>query len=70
VIIFFISGRLPVQPNFLGKITTTFQMATLAAILLQIPLAVFLWTATASVTILSCAVYVLRELKQLNGAAS
>lgn len=70
LIIFLISGQLPVQPNLLGKATTVCQMAVLVTVLLQWPISVFLWNLAALFTIASCVVYVFRELNQLNGSAS
>jgi CDP-diacylglycerol--glycerol-3-phosphate 3-phosphatidyltransferase len=70
IIIYLIGGRLAIQPNLLGKVTTGFQIMTLVALLLQMPVASILWTVTAVLTIVSCLVYVTRELKLLGNAAS
>ncbi len=70
IIVYLIGGRLAIQPNLLGKCTTGFQIVTLVALLLQSPVAAYLWTATAVLTILSCLVYVTRELKLLGSAAA
>lgn len=62
VIIFLIKGTFPIQPNILGKMTTAFQMATLLAILLGWPLSILICYITAALSILSFAVYSVREL--------
>ncbi|MDD5217332.1 MAG: CDP-diacylglycerol--glycerol-3-phosphate 3-phosphatidyltransferase [Candidatus Omnitrophica bacterium] len=69
VVIFFVSGKLQIQPNFLGKVTTAFQMGTLVAILLFWPIAIPLWYVTVALTIVSCLSYVVREMKLLNSHA-
>ena len=65
VIIFLIRGTFPIQPNFWGKATTAFQMATLLAILLGWPLSLPLCYMTAALTIVSFGVYTVRELNKL-----
>lgn len=68
ITIYFLSGNLQVQPNFLGKLTTACQMVTLIVVLLQMPLAIPLSYLTAGLSILSGLVYTLRGLSKLNGA--
>ena len=63
VIIYLLKGTFPVYPNFLGKATTAFQMATLLAILLAWPVSILLCYITAILTITSFGVYTMRELK-------
>lgn len=70
IIIYLIGGRLAIQSNYLGKLTTGFQIVTLVVLLLQMPVASYLWTLTAVLTIISCLVYVTRELRLLGNAAS
>jgi len=65
VILYLISGTTRIQPNFFGKATTAFQMATLVAILLEWRIAVPLWYVTAGITILSCLIYVARDINKL-----
>lgn len=69
LILFLITGSATVQPNFLGKVTTALQMATLGAILVGWKGAALLWYPTAVFTILSCFVYIGRELQKLRGNA-
>ena len=65
LIIFYMSGRkIVVRPNFLGKLTTAVQMATLISILLLLPFSPFLWHLTALLTILSGLSYALQEMRQ------
>lgn len=69
IVIFLMTGKVRVQPNRLGKCTTALQMATLVAILLGLPVSVFLWNLTAFLTIVSCFTYVGRELKLIKQSA-
>lgn len=65
ILIFLMTGSVRVQPNLLGKFTTGFQMITLIAILLAWEISIPLCYATAVLTIVSCLVYLIRELRQL-----
>ena len=67
LLIFISVGKVRIQPNFLGKITTVFQLGTLAALLLMMPFSPILWNVTAVLTAVSGIVYVIREGKRLNG---
>ena len=63
--VLFTSGSaIEVRPNFLGKLTTGFQMATLLSILLLLPGSTWLWNFTALLTIASGFSYVSREMKR------
>ena len=68
VVIYLMTKQVRIQPNFLGKCTTAFQMATLVAILLTLKVSIILWNVTAFLTILSCFVYCARDLKYLKGS--
>jgi cardiolipin synthase len=64
--VLFISGApIEVSPNFLGKLTTGFQMATMLSILLLAPFSPALWYGTAFLTIASGLTYVVREMRRL-----
>ena len=65
VVLYLMYGTIRVRTNFLGKLTTAIQMVTFIAILLEWRGAVPLWYTTAAVTILSGAVYVIRDLDKL-----
>ena len=65
ILIYLLSGKVHVQPNFLGKCTTAAQMLTLIAILLKWPYSFLLWNVTAVLTIASFFVYFRRELTKL-----
>ncbi len=66
MVVLFLSGApIDANPNFLGKLTTGFQMATILSILLLLPLSPFLWYFTAVLTILSGLTYIAREMKRL-----
>ena len=61
--VLYISGAsIEVSPNFLGKLTTGFQMATILSILLLLPVSPILWYTTAILTIVSGLTYVVREM--------
>jgi len=66
ITIYLATGDIRIQPNLLGKATTAFQMATLIAILMNIKLAIPLCYVTAVLTILSCLVYIIREIRRMN----
>jgi len=63
ILIYLLTGTVRVKPNYLGKCTTAIQMATLVAILLNWKIAILFWYLMAFLTILSCLVYVVREMK-------
>ena len=63
ITLFLVYGRIRVQPNFLGKATTAFQMITLVSILLELKYSPWLWNITAALTILSCFYYIGREIR-------
>lgn len=66
LVVFAISaGPLEVNPNFLGKLTTAFQMVTLGSTLLLWTASPIFWYSTAALTIASGFVYVAREMKRL-----
>jgi cardiolipin synthase len=66
LIIFLITKKVkPVNPHWLGKVTTFFQMAGLVAILLKHDAAVWLWNITALLTLLSGGIYVRRGIQAL-----
>ncbi len=64
VVLYVSSGGVEVSPNYLGKATTAFQMATILSILLLLPVSRFLWNITAALTVVSGVVYVAREMKR------
>jgi len=69
LILFLMTGNIRIKSNMLGKVTTAVQMITLGVILAQWKIAVPLWHIAGGVTIISCVVYVFRELNHLNGNA-
>jgi CDP-diacylglycerol--glycerol-3-phosphate 3-phosphatidyltransferase len=66
VVIFFVTHRLAVHPSMLGKIATVLQMATIIAILADLPGSNYLWNITAFFTVLSFVGYLIREGRNLN----
>ncbi len=69
ILIYFISGRLRVQPNYLGKCTTALQMITLIAILANWKISIPLYYLMAAFTILSMINYSVRELRLLKNGS-
>ncbi len=65
LVLYLSTGNVDVRPNFLGKTTTAFQMATLISIFLLLPISVWLWNITAGLTIVSGLVYIAREMETL-----
>lgn len=65
LVVLYLSGApTEVAPNFLGKMTTAFQMATLLSILLLWPISFLFWNATAFLTVVSMLSYVIREMRR------
>lgn len=64
--VLFLSGApIEANPNFLGKLTTGFQMATVLSILLLLPTSPLLWCLTALLTIASGLIYINREMRRV-----
>ncbi|MBU1862516.1 MAG: CDP-alcohol phosphatidyltransferase family protein [Candidatus Omnitrophica bacterium] len=54
-----------IQPNFLGKTTTCFQMITIITLLLEFAWAPYMWRITFVLTVFSAASYIWRETRKL-----
>lgn len=65
IVLYLSSAPVEVAPNFLGKATTAFQMVTLLAIFLLLPISFWFWNVTAVLTVASGLVYVAREMKRM-----
>jgi len=66
LIVFLVTRKVKaVDPHWLGKVTTFFQMAGLVAILLNQVAAIWLWNVTAVLTILSGGIYIRRGIQAL-----
>lgn len=65
-IIFIMLKNIDIKPSLLGKITTFFQMSTVAAALLQFSFISIFWYITAFFTVLSCFNYIWLGSKVLN----
>jgi len=63
--VFAVTRDFTVRPSLAGKVTTFFQMIGLIAILLEHPAAVWLWDATAVLTIFSGVSYVRRGIQEM-----
>jgi len=57
-----------IRPNYLGKVTTCFQMFTIITLLLETAYAVYFWYITVVLTIVSAASYIWRETRKLKEA--
>ena len=68
IVLTLFTSKAEIKPNLLGKATTLFQMATLLAILAEIPFSVALWNITGILTILSGLSYLLRDLPKMGEA--
>ena len=66
LLIFFTSGHVASKPNYLGKMTTFFQMLTLAGLMLFFPWSPVLWYITVVLTVSSGTLYLIREGIRLN----
>jgi cardiolipin synthase (CMP-forming) len=58
LILFLSKSRVIMKPNFVGKMTTFFQMATVLAVLINLPRLEWLWWPSVVFTIISAAMYV------------
>ncbi|MBI4971354.1 MAG: CDP-alcohol phosphatidyltransferase family protein [Candidatus Omnitrophica bacterium] len=65
LILFFTTGKITAMPNLLGKATTVCQMLTVILLLFQNSIVPIFWYLTATLTILSGAVYIIREGRRL-----
>lgn len=65
VTLYLSNAKIQVNPDFLGKTTTAFQMATILSILLLLPISPWLWNLTALLTIASGLNYVAREMRRM-----
>ncbi len=67
-VVYYLTGRLEVQPVRLGKWATFTQMLVILVVLLRWPYAAVLWWAAALLTIASGIVYLRRGARLLNNA--
>ncbi len=66
LLIHVITGDLKMNPSFLGKLTTFFQMITIICVLLQFPFSYLVWNIAAFFTIVSGFDYILRGNNFIN----
>jgi len=66
IVLNLLTGHVKLDPSFLGKCTTAFQMGLLLSVLLQWPIAITLGYITAALTILSGVHYVRIGIKMLH----
>lgn len=65
IVVYLHTGKIKIQPNFLGKITTVAQMITLFSVLLFWPYSFIAWNIAAFLTILSLLSYFRRDIMKL-----
>ena len=68
-IIYLLFEYIEFRPSTLGKVTTSFQMATIALVLLRFRYSYIIWTATAVITLFSGVHYLIRANRILNEKA-
>ena len=66
LIIYILRGGLEVKPTRLGKITTFFQMLTIAALLFQFRYTFIIWNVTILFTVISGVDYIVKGSRLLN----
>lgn len=67
MVIFIIKQTINIYPTYWGKYTTTFQMLSVAAVLLQLKFSFIFWSIAAFLTLISGLDYVKRGFKVLYG---
>ncbi|MDP8263442.1 MAG: CDP-alcohol phosphatidyltransferase family protein [Candidatus Ancaeobacter aquaticus] len=70
LIIYLMTGTLRVEPSFLGKMTTFFQMTMIIWILFMFPHPEYIWRFAGGFTIVSGLGYIYSGSKQFNGSQS
>ncbi|MGE5308565.1 MAG: CDP-alcohol phosphatidyltransferase family protein [Deltaproteobacteria bacterium] len=65
MVIFIVKQEINVLPTKWGKLTTTFQMLSVIAVLLQLPFSFMVWWLAAAFTVISGADYIRRGFKIL-----
>jgi CDP-diacylglycerol--glycerol-3-phosphate 3-phosphatidyltransferase len=68
LVIFLVKQKLNIMPTRWGKLTTTFQMAAVIAVLLQLPVSCIAWWLAVGFTVISGVDYVMRGFKVLYAA--
>jgi len=64
-IVHIVTGKIEIVPNFTGKVTTFFQMATVIAILVNFKYSYLIWDMAVFFTVISAISYIHRESKRL-----
>ena len=64
-IIHMVTGKVKIVPNFVGKVTTFFQMATVVAILVNFKYSYLIWNIAVFFTVISAISYIHRESRRL-----
>lgn len=64
-VVYVVKGTIEIYPTRWGKLTTTFQMSAVIAVLLQLPFALIFWCPVVFFTLISGIDYVMRGFKIL-----
>lgn len=67
LLVYFMKGTLDIKPTLISKITTFFQMITVASILLRLPASSFLWNIAVGFTLFSGIDYLIKGSRLFNG---
>jgi CDP-diacylglycerol--glycerol-3-phosphate 3-phosphatidyltransferase len=59
-------GMFEVKPNIWGKLTAFFQVLSVIAVFIQLPLALWMWWAALAATVVSGLIYIQEGIKRLN----
>jgi len=65
IVIYMVKQNIDIRPTRWGKLTTTFQMTAVIAVLTQLPFAFFFWWVAVIFTIVSGIDYIMRGFKVL-----
>ena len=65
LLIHVITGNLKINPSYLGKLTTVFQMSTVLCVLLQFKYSQMVWNVAGFFTVISCFDYIMKGSQKL-----
>jgi cardiolipin synthase len=68
IVVFFIKGDVEIRPSMAGKVTTFFQMMTIASVLVRFKYSYVVWNIAVLLTIASGIGYLLQGSRMLNGS--
>ena len=65
-ILYFLKIEIPIAPSYWGKFTTFFQMSTILSVLLELDIAVYIWSLACLFTAISGVLYIKRGIGALS----